>query len=158
MLSLLGVAVAQNPVKYKNLLERYRINVPHADKVSLTNGILHGLSMQSEKFNKELTVHLSDMVESTYLPEGNEDNYVEAIAGAITGISGAVGSIVNGKNQQKMAREQARREMLNNMMMIKADQQKAASEGKKQAGRQNMYIIIAVLGLLMIFFFLKQRS
>ncbi len=161
-LSLIGVAVAKNPKPYKMLLDRYGIQVPTSDKISLANGLVEGLALQSKAFNRELTELLSKMVESetAYNPDEDEYHYVQAIAGAIAGISGAVGSIVGGKNKQKMAKEEARREMLNNMLAMKAQEQQAAAEERKLAGKKSLYLIIGVLGLLGIisFFYFRQRK
>jgi len=161
-LSLIGVAVAKNPKPYKMLLDRYGIQVPTSDKISLANGLVEGLALQNKAFNRELTELLSKMVESetAYNPDEDEYHYVQAIAGAIAGISGAVGSIVGGKNKQKMAKEEARREMLNNMLAMKAQEQQAAAEERKFAGKKSLYLIIGVLGLLGIisFFYFRQRK
>ncbi len=161
-LSLIGVAVAKNPKPYKMLLDRYGIQVPTSDKISLANGLVEGLALQNKTFNRELTELLSNMVESetAYNPDEDEYHYVQAIAGAIAGISGAVGSIVGGKNKQKMAKEEARREMLNNMLAMKAQEQQAAAEERKLAGKKSLYLIIGVLGLLGIisFFYFRQRK
>ena len=41
-LALLGVAISSNPKLFKQLLDKYGIQVPTSDKISLAKGIIEG--------------------------------------------------------------------------------------------------------------------
>lgn len=161
-LALLGVAISSNPKLFKKLLDKYGIQVPTSDKISLANGIIEGLAQQSKFFNQELSILISQvMQEEASFTADDESNYVQAIAGAIAGISGAVGNIVGGRNKQKLAKEEARREMLNNMIAMKAQEQQAVSDQKKMESKKQLYLILGGLALvttLGFFYFRHQQN
>ncbi|AJR04870.1 hypothetical protein [Siansivirga zeaxanthinifaciens] len=161
-LALLGVAISSNPKLFKQLLDKYGIQVPTSDKISLANGIIEGLAQQSKSFNQELSILISQvMQEEASFTADDESNYVQAIAGAIAGISGAVGNIVGGRNKQKLAKEEARREMLNNMIAMKAQEQQAVSDQKKMESKKQLYLVVGGLALvatLGFFYFRHQQN
>lgn len=124
---LVGKTIATNPAGVENLLRQHNLLVNQkADSDTLVNGIMNGLNVNNARFKNDLTELLSGKDEY--------DNFINAIAGAVSSVANVVGGAQKNKAiklQAKATREQAKSQTLQSLLAYKAQQEQNKMEKQK---------------------------
>ncbi|UII32185.1 hypothetical protein LVD17_28270 [Fulvivirga ulvae] len=156
--SLLGIALANEPLQLKGLLKKYGFTVREPSTYqTLTDAVIAAMA----KNNKAFAFDLARLIARQVVPEGVDgfDSFGAAGGGGVTvgtdpisAIAGAIGSVANlfgNAQQKKMMKKQAGAQTMNTLFAFKAQQEQQAAAMQAEARRHaNQMATIKVIGFV----------
>jgi len=171
-LSLLGIAISNEPLRIKRLLENYGIQVKaQPTPQELINKTLFLIEQNNKAFNYDLAELLTRQV----IPDNYDGFNAQDVAGATDGanvtvgsdpvsaIAGAIGSIASifgNVQQKKMLKEQAKSQTMSSILAYKAQQEQSVNESRRAANKNAIIMTVGILALAALFgwFFFGRTS
>ena len=154
---LLGVVIADNPDSIKRLLLKHGVQFPKsATKSQLVDAAIYGIEQKNENFNLDLAAIFAKQV----IPDDNDnyhrdieeldaeyDNFIEAITGALSSVSGVASSLINRKQLKNEARTESRKSLL----QFQAQKDQLAAQQKAAINKAKIIKIVGGIAVLALF-------
>jgi len=140
LIALLAVEVADHPHQVQQLLLRFGL-APEKDPQAIISQVFQAIDTQGKAFHLELAQLLSEKLSA----RTTQDQYVDAIAGAVGAIANTVGGFAGKKQKQR----DASRQTFSALIAYKAQQeQNAAKQAQYAHARSSQTIWLTALGIL----------